>query len=44
MFTCIDSVVSFDSDVNNASDKLFGPINIYGCIEVIYPDMLEYRQ
>jgi len=44
MFTCIDFVVSFDFNFNNAPDNLLGSINTYGHIEVIYPDMLEYGQ
>jgi hypothetical protein len=44
MFTRVDFVVSFDSDLNNGPDDVLCPMNVCGRVAVVYPDMPEYGQ
>jgi hypothetical protein len=44
MFTRVDIVVSFDSDINNGPDDVICPMNVCGRVAVVYPDMPEYGQ
>jgi hypothetical protein len=43
MFTPVD-IVSFDCDLNNGPNDVLCLMNVCGCVEAVYPDMLEYGQ
>jgi hypothetical protein len=44
MFTHVDFVVSFDSDLNNGPDDVLCPMNVCRRVKVVYPDMPEYGE
>jgi len=44
MFTRVDFVVSFDSDLNNGPGDVLCPVNVCGHVNVVYQDMPEYGQ